>query len=462
DARQYYRYQIRTDGKVVRSERLEAALRADSYSERLASNLSASSGNWTSAVVVNVPSGASNLRFWTEGPNCTGGCANLYARRSSSSDPTASNNHCAATGPGNVHSCSPTTTNSGTWRIRLLADSSFNGVSLNYSYDTQVLDNLGEDSAGCDTTTSGWGWRECTYVTPTGRSEQDERENFATWYSFYRTRTKAAKAGASIAFNELDSQVRVGFRTIHGRSGGSGVNNPTQAKPIPVNNNQGLFDNPNGADGADNNRQKWFNRLFLAGASGGTPLRSALDDAGKYFSDRDPTGAYGPESGADQLACRQNFSILTTDGYWNSDPGFSSDGDQDGSAGSLITGPGGATYQYEPALPYRDGASISRSNTLADVAMRYWKHDLVPDMSNIVPTTNANPAFWQHMVTFGISIGLKGTLDQSSVQEVLAAGGPRKDGAAVNWPAPAADSVNNIDDLLHAAVNGRGTFLSAG
>src|SRR5690606_3690967 len=120
------------------------------------------------------------------------------------------------------------------------------------------------------------------------------------------------------------------------------------------------------------------------------------------------------------------------------------------------------TYQYEPALPYRDGASISRSNTLADVAMRYWKHDLVPDMSNIVPTTNANPAFWQHMVTFGISIGLKGTLDQSSVQEVLAAGGPRKDGAAVNWPAPAADSVNNIDDLLHAAVNGRGTFLSAG
>src|SRR5690606_40181937 len=31
----------------------------------------------------------------------------------------------------------------------------------------------------------------------------------------------------------------------------------------------------------------------------------------------------------------------------------------------------------------------------------------------------------------------------------------------VNWPAPSANSENKIDDLLHAAVNGRGTFLSA-
>src|SRR5690606_830005 len=201
----------------------------------------------------------------------------------------------------------------------------------------------------------------CTYATPTGRTEAAERANFATWYSFYRTRTKAAKAGASIAFNELDSQVRVGFRTIHGRSGGTGSNNPTQANPIPVNFNQGLFDNPNGASGTNNNRQRWYNRLFLATASDGTPLRSALNNAGVYFSNRDSNGAYGPESGADQLACRQNFSILTTDGYWNGDNGFSSGGDQDGSNGSLITSAGGSSYQYTPAAPYRDGPSTSRS-----------------------------------------------------------------------------------------------------
>src|SRR3546814_8923461 len=58
--------------------------------------------------------------------------------------------------------------------------------------------------------------------------------------------------------------------------------------------------------------------------------------------------------------------------------------------------------------------------------MKYWKTDLRgagnAPLDNIVPTTTANPAFWQHMVTFGISIGLKGTLDQSSVRDVLEQG----------------------------------------
>ncbi len=466
DARQYYRYQILTNQRIVRSERLEPTFAPLTNSGQLGGSLSATGTGYTSNQTVVVPSGASNLRFWTEFTGtCTGACANLYAARSTNPSPT--NNQCVSATPGNIESCVATGTLNGTWSVRLGNGSTFNNVRLFYSYDTQVLDNTGEDSVGCDTTTSGWGWRNCTYATPatsafpSGRTEAAERTNFATWYSFYRTRTKAAKAGASIAFNELDAQVRVGFRTIWGRAGGSGGNNPTQANPIPVNYNQGLFDNPNGVSGTNNNRQRWYNRLFLATASDGTPLRSALNNAGLYFSNRSNNGAYGPESGADQLACRQNFSILTTDGYWNGDDGFSSGGDQDGTNGSLITSPGGSTYQYTAAMPYRDGPATSRSNTLADVAMRYWKNDLV-DMANIVPTTTANPAFWQHMVTFGISIGLKGTLDQSSVQQVLADGGPRMSGSAVNWPAPAANSTNNIDDLLHAAVNGRGTFLSAG
>ena len=467
DARQYYRYQILTNQRIVRSERLEPTFSPAPNSGRLGSGLSANNAGYTNNLSVTVPSNATNLRFWTEfSGSCTGACANLYARRNST-NPTPSNNQCQSANAGNIESCVASGALNGTWYVRLGNGTSFSNVSLFYSYDTPELDNTGEADVGCDATTSGWGWRNCTYATPTtiafpaGRLESAERDNFATWYSFYRTRTKAAKAGASIAFNDLDTQVRVGFRTIHGRSGGSGANNPTQTNPIPVNYNQGLFENPNGASGGNNNRQRWYNRLFLATASDGTPLRSALDNAGRYFSDRAAGGAYGPESGNDQLACRQNFAILTTDGYWNGDSSFSSGGDQDGTAGDEILSPEGVKYQYTPRLPYRDGASIGRSNTLADVAMRYWKNDLT-DMTNVVPTTSANPAFWQHMVTFGISIGLKGTLDQSSVAQVLANGGPSLGGTAVNWPAPAADSVNNIDDLLHAAVNGRGTFLSAG
>src|SRR3546814_13416670 len=101
--------------------------------------------------------------------------------------------------------------------------------------------------------------------------------------------------------------------------------------------------------------------------------------------------------------------------------------------------------------------------------MKYWKTDLRgagnAPLDNIVPTTTANPAFWQHMVTFGISIGLKGTLDQSSVRDVLEQG-LTEDGVSLSdWPNPI-DGPNlgdehRIDDLLHAAVNGRGGFVSA-
>jgi hypothetical protein len=116
------------------------------------------------------------------------------------------------------------------------------------------------------------------------------------------------------------------------------------------------------------------------------------------------------------LACRQNFAILTTDGYWNDgNTGYANYDNQDG---PVITGPSGATYQYRPGNPYQ-GADPS---TLADVAMRYWNTDLRGDLDNIVPTTTANPAFWQHMVTFGISIGLKGSLNPDTDLPALTAG----------------------------------------
>src|SRR5690606_1974364 len=87
----------------------------------------------------------------------------------------------------------------------------------------------GLNNRNCSTSSTGWG--SCEYLTPTGRTEEQELKNFATWYSYHRTRMKAAKAGASQAFSELGADVRVGFRTIWGRNGGStGANWPTEAK----------------------------------------------------------------------------------------------------------------------------------------------------------------------------------------------------------------------------------------
>ena len=320
-------------------------------------------------------------------------------------------------------------------------------------YQSELLNNVnnsqGDTGRNCTDSNAGWQWKNCTRVTPTGRSEADELTNFAIWYSYHRTRMKVAKAGAGKAFSDLGKDVRVGFRTIWRRE--QGGNPITHANPILVNRNDGLFDDPNGTGGVNNNRTLWYNRLYNASGSGTTPLHSALTDAGQYYSNATATGPYGPQAGAAQFACRQNFTILTSDGYWNGKSNYSDiAGEQDNVAGSTITSPTGDSYTYAPVLPYRAAAS----DTLADVAMRYWKTDLRADLDNIVPTTAANPAFWQHMVTFGISIGEKGTLNPDADLPGLTDG-------SINWPVPVNNTIVNIDDLWHASVNGRGKFLVA-
>lgn len=347
--------------------------------------------------------------------------------------------------------CAISDTAAGQYRIVLSRTSG----STTTSY--QVTAQLTTDRS-CDGTTNGDGWINCTpNTTPTGRSVEAEKQNFATWFSYHRTRMKAAKAGASAAFSELGTNVRVGFRTIWQRNGTNSGNWPRQSVPIPVQYNNGLFDDVTIGGTTYDNRTKWYSRLHNAIGSSGTPLHGALHQAGIYFSSDSADGPYGPQTGANQLACRQNFSILTTDGYWNdwsNYPSGSRVGNSDGDPGADIDEPStGASYKYTPGPPYSDSHGGS-NGTLADVAMHYWKRDLRSGMRNIVPTTAANPAFWQHMVTFGLSIGLTGSTGMGSVRDV-----PQN---YSSWPDPmATENATRIDDLLHAAVNSRGAFVGA-
>ena len=334
-------------------------------------------------------------------------------------------------------------TGSSDWHIGIRGNGAYAGVSLTVTYTR---------ADGC----SGTGWGNCTTSKPTARSEADERKNYATWYSYHRTRAKVAKAGSGRAFAEIGSNYRVGYRTIHAREV---TGNPlTQDKPIPVSRNNGLFSDPNGiASNADNNRTRWYQRLYATTASGGTPLRDALNRAGIYFeSDTTNTGPWGPESLADQYSCRQNFTILTTDGYRNDGDALTYDygnrvGEQDNTDGLPIYNPiTKLTYQYAPELPYSSG----HANSLADIAMRYWKTDLRTDLANLVPVSAQNRAFWQHMVTFAVSIGAAGTLDPDVDLPDLTLG-------SKSWPLHVNNQPQSIDDLWHATVNGRGSFVVA-
>ena len=261
------------------------------------------------------------------------------------------------------------------------------------------------------------------------RTVAEEIQNFANWFTYYRSRLLSARGGASLAFTTLGENYRVGFTTIN-RTGQSSY----------------THDIDTNADFSTTARSSWFDKLLGVNVStSGTPLRPALKWAGEYYSGNIDGNKWAP---ADEAACRRSFTILTTDGYWNgSSPSV---GNSDGTDGPIHTNhlPEGKPGGYVAGPPYED----SYPNTLADVAMEYWKNDLDAADNKVKPTPDDPNAFWQHMNTFTLSIGLRGTLDPKQ----------KLDKNFPGWPdSTQGDQNRKIDDLWHAAVNGRGQFVPA-
>jgi len=281
-------------------------------------------------------------------------------------------------------------------------------------------------------------------------------QNIANWFTYYHTRILMAKSGLMNAFVAIDPKFRIGFGSINGRNNGGlpspqfSANGKTIAEVKPF------------GDGSSSTDQKSEFWTWLIGINPNysTPLRGALDAVGQYYQQAQPWETSSTDT--TELACRQSYTILTTDGFWNGTLS-SGPGNADGTAGPTNTGPNGQSYTYKNVAPYAD----SQSNTLADVAMKYWKSDLRPGTSGIaneVPPSTDDPAFWQHMTTFTLGLGFTPvgiTPAGTTIQQIFdwANGGAPITG--FSWPNPSPDSINNIADLAHAAVNGHGGFFSA-
>lgn len=270
--------------------------------------------------------------------------------------------------------------------------------------------------------------------TKTTVSTDAQRQNVANWYSYYRTRLNSARSGTSLAFSDLSGTYRVGYGQINNSTLPlSGVRPYSQAK------------------------ESFYSWLFSISADGNTPLRRALGLAGQYYESEEPWLDDPADTSSSELSCRQSFTILMTDGYWTTGTGTtasgSASGNTDGNSGTAITSANNqTTYTYSPASPFTD----NYSGTLADVAMYYWKRDLRPNLANDVPTSSSDPAFWQHMVTIGLGLGVEpSTVSKANAFAAISTG------ATINWPDPSSSNAARIDDLLHAAVNSRGDFYSA-
>lgn len=288
--------------------------------------------------------------------------------------------------------------------------------------------------ARTDCVASGTSGTTCTY--------EEEITNFGNWYAYYRTRMMTMKSAAGHAFSSIDKSYRVGLVTIRP---GDPVD---ESRYLPI------------KDFDDVHKPTWYKKLYAMNTNFSTPLREALSRVGRHYAGVTTGMNAGMAEDPVQYECQQNFALLTTDGYWNNfdnDRVYKPDNSQIGNQDNVNSG-----YSTSAVGAWDGGDAIGAINTLADVAMYYYKTDLRPGMANAVPTTDKDKAEHQHMVTFTVGLGLDGTLDYIPNYE-SATTGDFADIKAQNktWPKPEASEPTALDDLWHAAVNGRGTYFSA-
>lgn len=370
-------------------------------------------------------------------------------------------------------------------------------------------------------------WTKVLVSATSGPGSTDERTNFANWYSYYRTRILMMKSATGRAFAGINSAYRVGFITINpGSPVGSG-------KYLAI------------SDFTTTQKSDWYTKLYSQTTGSSTPLRTALSRAGRHYAGKQDGINSGMTGDPVQYSCQQNFTILTTDGFWNGGNGLELDGTTtmgnydgnisttprplfDGSVSvttsttttvtestttfgcgggdkrlrtvtTVVTTPVSPSGPATTSTTTKDGKCTNKkitlqspnpdvstkvttnitggaANTLADVAAYYYLTDLRPAGSigalgtdvgtdNNVPsggtTVESDSAKHQHMTTFTMGLGLSGTLNfQPDYKTGTGDFTALRDGTK-NWPAPKADDATALDDLWHAAVNGRGDFFSA-
>ncbi len=331
----------------------------------------------------------------------------------------------------------------------------------------------------------------------------DERQNFANWYSFYRVRTLAAISSALRSFGTISgtdsSKIpRIAWQALNSCS--------STTSPLTLTNGaisdfvttscKGWKTNATGVSNAikpfyDTHKSDFYSWITRLPSYSGTPLRSAMIRAGRYFETSGDNSPYDNDlsaAGGEEYSCRKNYHIIMTDGRWNSDnPTI---GNQDGNA----------------PKPYTD----TMSNALADIAYYFWLTDLRTNLANNVSSSITNysstdpascspdsstfskppsptdckqfwnarndPANWQHLVNFNIGLGLSGFLTNSNLVYDRGATEPTYAGSyadlvsgAKTWPSTSTTASDgsangadgNVADLWHAALNSRGKFYSA-
>jgi type IV pilus assembly protein PilY1 len=310
-----------------------------------------------------------------------------------------------------------------------------------------------------------------------------QRQNYANWYGFYRTRNMAMKASVMSAFSPAiipDGRFRLAWQGLlascdRGFNRNAATNCATANAIAPY---------------EGTHRSNFYNWVQGVPASSSTPLRTAYRRVGEYLRTTGVNGPWADRPGTSEapiLSCRRSYHIMFTDGQWN-DGDNAAFGNQDNTNFTLPD-----VVAYTQNRPYR-GPTVGGNLTLSDVAMTYWGTDLQTGPgydNNVAPVIKRsgtelygttpvaqywnpknNPATWQHLVTYAVGFGEAAQLNPASVGRpanvVPTFSGTTTGGASFaelvsgprEWPTTADFSLRQFD-LWHAAVNSRGDMFPA-
>ena len=250
------------------------------------------------------------------------------------------------------------------------------------------------------------------------RTVLEEKQNFANWFMYYRKRHQAMRGGLAEAMDGIGG-IKTGMFWINNRR------TVGETDMWDMDTSTGIKD--------------FLSDHLETVNSGGTPLRAALNHArNQYVSSTGPVTS----------ECQKNYTLLFTDGFSSKDP-VSGIGNEDKDA----------------VAPYAD----TYSSTLADVAYKAYNDRLragdfsagevqVPDACG-----EGTAEAWEdcntdlHMNTYTVGLGARGTLygvTHNTIQDAYT--------NSPSWPdVTATRDSTQIDDLYHAAVNGRGGMYNA-
>ena len=295
----------------------------------------------------------------------------------------------------------------------------------------------------------------CTY--------DEEMTNFANWYAYYKTRNQMMKTAVGQAFQPIADNYNVGIVSLSDAAAESPM-----AAPKPF---------------AGDNRSDWYDGLYGMKTTGSTPMRQALHAVGKMYANRAP---YDKTAGNEviQFPCQQNFTFVTTDGYWNGDAAktvVSNDNTENPARfcsrakGCVDTSTQSLNSLADVALYWYNGGSNSALSSLRS-SLENW------NTPNGLVAAAAGENTRLHMNTYALGLGVDGLMnyepDYDTTPEPggdfyklitgVTSGCPWNGNGAYVWPDPKTADISGgasfqsrVDDLWHAAINGHGKYFSA-